>query len=201
MPGREHRSRWAGVAVMVGLTATVGCTMCPDPYDYSGPVPNGSAPQNDFRVRSNGIIPTGAATKPWPPVVKSVMPQRDAPVPEPLPDDEPLVADAGVAPAPADEMDVVRLSTQDAVVDAPTGAAVVAAGDTGVEAAEQRVPAADHGGDLPSVTEPTGDGEPGGDDPVPDVGPSAGLAEPARIQAEPDGRPAVRETPGWRPRR
>ena len=35
--------------------------MCPDPYDYSGPVPNGSTPQNDFRARSNGILPIGAS--------------------------------------------------------------------------------------------------------------------------------------------
>jgi hypothetical protein len=47
-----------------------GCTMCPDPYDYSGPVPNGSAPHNDFRARSNGIAPIDAAPRPWPPIVK-----------------------------------------------------------------------------------------------------------------------------------
>lgn len=57
----------AAVAVAVALA---GCTMCPDPYDYSGPVPNGSAPQNDFRARSNGILPIGAAPMPWPPIVK-----------------------------------------------------------------------------------------------------------------------------------
>lgn len=48
--------------------------MCPDPYDYSGPVPNGSAPQNDFRARSNGIIPVGAAPRPWPPLVQKDQP-------------------------------------------------------------------------------------------------------------------------------
>ena len=48
-----------------------GCTMCPDPYDYSGPVPNGSSPQNDFRARSNGILPLGAAPCPWPQLVMS----------------------------------------------------------------------------------------------------------------------------------
>ncbi len=56
-----------------------GCTMCPSPFDYSGPVPNGSAPQNDFRARSNGIIPIGGSPKPWPPLV-----QREA--------DEPTLA-------------------------------------------------------------------------------------------------------------
>jgi hypothetical protein len=52
-----------------------GCTMCPDPYDYSGPVPNGSAPQNDFRARSNGIAPIGAAPRPWPPLVRNERPE------------------------------------------------------------------------------------------------------------------------------
>lgn len=56
------------VIVAAGLLS--GCTMCPDPYDYSGPVPNGSAPQNDFRARSNGIIPIGSVSRPWPPLVK-----------------------------------------------------------------------------------------------------------------------------------
>ncbi|MFM8952729.1 MAG: hypothetical protein ACKOOF_06675 [Planctomycetaceae bacterium] len=63
------------VAAVV-LTAATGCTMCPDPYDYSGPVPNGSVPQNDFRARSNGILPIGATPKPWPAVVKR---KADAP--------------------------------------------------------------------------------------------------------------------------
>jgi len=45
--------------------------MCPDPFDYSGPVPNGSSPQNDFRARSNGILPLGASPRPWPLIVKN----------------------------------------------------------------------------------------------------------------------------------
>jgi len=45
-----------------------GCTMCPSPFDYSGTVP-GSANQNDFRVRANGILPIWRRPKPWPPVV------------------------------------------------------------------------------------------------------------------------------------
>lgn len=61
------RSAWPALA-LAGVVAT-GCTMCPDPYDYSGPVPNGSAPQNDFRARSNGILPLGAAPAPWPLIV------------------------------------------------------------------------------------------------------------------------------------
>lgn len=68
---------WSGWPLLGAMLA--GCTMCPDPYDYSGPVPNGSAPQNDFRARSNGIVPIGAAPRPWPPIVKRA-PASDAPV-------------------------------------------------------------------------------------------------------------------------
>ena len=62
------------VAAAWCAAALAGCTMCPDPYDYSGPVPNGSAPQNDFRARSNGITPVGAAPRPWPPLVRKDQP-------------------------------------------------------------------------------------------------------------------------------
>jgi hypothetical protein len=51
------------------LFTVAGCTMCPDPFDYSGPVPNGSVPQNDFCARSNGILPRNATPSPWPPLV------------------------------------------------------------------------------------------------------------------------------------
>lgn len=53
--------------------------MCPDPFDYSGPVPNGSAPQSDFRARSNGIVPIGMRPRPWPPIVKRSPPSAEAP--------------------------------------------------------------------------------------------------------------------------
>ena len=53
------------------LWAAAGCTMCPDPYDYSGPVPDGTAPQNDFHSRAGGILPLGNAPIPWPPVVEA----------------------------------------------------------------------------------------------------------------------------------
>jgi len=62
-------ARGVAVAACCAVLAC-GCTMCPDPYDYSGPVPNGSSPQNDFRARSNGIVPIGAAPRPWPQVVR-----------------------------------------------------------------------------------------------------------------------------------
>ena len=48
----------------------LGCTMAPDPFDYSGPVPNGSVTQNNFAARSNGILPLHASPKPWPIIVK-----------------------------------------------------------------------------------------------------------------------------------
>lgn len=61
------------------LCAAAGCTICPDPFDYSGPVPNGSAPQNDFRVRSHGILPLGGVPRPWPPVVQGAPAVADVP--------------------------------------------------------------------------------------------------------------------------
>jgi hypothetical protein len=68
---------------MLLVAASTGCTMCPDPFDYSGPVPNGSAPQNDFCARSNGILPLNAAPRPWPLIVKD----QEQPTPaEPLPE-------------------------------------------------------------------------------------------------------------------
>ena len=68
---RTNASLCGLLAIMAAAVSLSGCTMCPDPYDYSGPVPNGSSPQNDFRARSNGILPIGAAPVPWPPIVKS----------------------------------------------------------------------------------------------------------------------------------
>jgi hypothetical protein len=120
----------ACAACVVVLSA--GCTMCPDPYDYSGPVPNGSAPQNDFQARSNGILPTGVSPRPFPPVVKAE-PQSDPvavggaeraaeePVVEEPVAEEPQLAEA------AD--DVLRLSAEepaaeDPVADVPAADAV-----------------------------------------------------------------------------
>jgi hypothetical protein len=65
----EDAMRRAGWPLMLLAIAATGCTMCPDPFDYSGPVPNGSATQNDFCARSNGILPLNAAPQPWPPLV------------------------------------------------------------------------------------------------------------------------------------
>ncbi len=51
----------------ISLVST-GCTMCPSPFDYSGTVP-GSANQNNFRLRANGVLPIWQRPKPWPPIV------------------------------------------------------------------------------------------------------------------------------------
>lgn len=115
MRGRGIRSFAVPLAAWAVLVGSAGCTMCPDLHDYSGPVPNGSAPQNDFRLRSNGIIPTGATVMPWPTVVKAapVQPQTDPPAA--APDAEPLADDAADADAAANagpEADVVRLSAE-----------------------------------------------------------------------------------------
>ncbi len=61
--------RRAGWPLLLLAVAATGCTMCPDPFDYSGPVPNGSVTQNEFCARSNGILPLNAAPQPWPPLV------------------------------------------------------------------------------------------------------------------------------------
>ncbi len=86
---RATRRLFPVAAAAVLLT---GCTMCPNPFDYAGPVPNGSSTQNDFRARSNGIIPIGSMPQPWPMIVKDEA-------------DEPTIAQA-----PADGTGVVPVS-------------------------------------------------------------------------------------------
>jgi hypothetical protein len=91
--GPLSRAWTLATAVGLGL-ASAGCTMCPDPFDYSGPVPNGSSPQNDFRARSNGILPLGAAPRPWPLIVKNdgvpdTGPEQDEPTPTLADEDAP----------------------------------------------------------------------------------------------------------------
>lgn len=74
---------------MLLVTVSTGCTMCPDPFDYSGTVPNGSAPHNDFGARSNGILPRYTAPRPWPPIVKDQGQETEEGQPTP---EEPLPA-------------------------------------------------------------------------------------------------------------
>lgn len=59
------------VLAMIGLLAATGCTICPSPYDYSGPVPNGSVTQNDFCARSGGTRPLRNGPLVWPHVVQA----------------------------------------------------------------------------------------------------------------------------------
>ena len=179
------------VACACAAMTAAGCTMCPSPYDYSGPVPNGSAPQNDFRARSNGILPLGAAPKPFPPVVNAA--------PQPTPAGEPKVEKALVAEA---EDDVLRMSAEVPIAEVDTDDATVAAGevqqttapvgDVVADAAGQEVvdeteppPAAP----VTVATDSATDREPG-----PATEP---VLEPVPVVAE----PALRETPGWRTRR
>jgi hypothetical protein len=178
------------------LAAVAGCTMCPDPHDYSGPVPNGSAPQNDFRVRSNGILPIGATPPPWPTVVKAgaARPQAEPADAAGVADAEPLVADAeplvadaeplvadAETPAPDSDIDsdVVRLSAEEEpgqgfVVDAGVDRHSVETEDLAPDAA---------GGDASVAVET-------------EAGPAAGDDRPVSVPAS-----ALRETPGWRSRR
>lgn len=67
-PGRKLTIALCLLFSSIISLASNGCTMCPSPFDYSGTVP-GSANQNDFRIRSNGILPIWRRPKPWPPVV------------------------------------------------------------------------------------------------------------------------------------
>jgi hypothetical protein len=112
---------------MAAVALLAGCTMCPDPYDYSGPVPNGSSPQNDFRARSNGILPIGAAPRPWPPIVRGDSEGRGVQglvrrsgTPTPAPDDVTVaVAEAAVEPAEARSVLVVVGSEEPEVPSPP----------------------------------------------------------------------------------
>lgn len=68
------RTHLAVLIATASLAVGTGCTMCPDPHDYAGPVPNGTSPQNDFRARSNGILPLGGTRQPWPELVSDTPP-------------------------------------------------------------------------------------------------------------------------------
>lgn len=88
--------RCQSLLVALAILGT-GCTMCPDPFDYSGPVPDGSTPQNDFAARANGIIPVRSTPLPWPPIVDA-RPGRPTPADDV---DATVIVAAGEAPAAA----------------------------------------------------------------------------------------------------
>ncbi|MGB8854776.1 MAG: hypothetical protein WCC69_14575 [Pirellulales bacterium] len=183
------------VAAVV-LTAATGCTMCPDPYDYSGPVPNGSAPQNDFRARSNGILPIGAAPKPWPPIVErkaetpgneAVVSAGDVRVPDLVA--KALAADLANDMGPEDDASiaVARVSAEEVETTESDESGTEPIVVPEVELAPVEEEAASVEADPPSEVDT------GMDEPV------AILPPPQPASEVPVG-PVPRETPGWRPR-
>jgi len=164
-------------AVAIAAAALLaGCTMCPDPYDYSGPVPNRSAPQNDFRARSNGILPLGAKPMPWPPIVKRPEAAGGdaselAETPTSARRGVPTLADPGVVRLAVDG-EPVTVEPVSVLVDPETAAAIPAA-------AEDR-----------DLSEPENEPEaPAAATPV--------ETSPPTLHVE---MPSFAETPGWRPR-
>jgi len=165
---------WA-VLVLTAACACGGCTICPDPFDYAGPVPDGSPPQNDFRARSGGIHPLSAAPKPWPPLV-----QDDGP-----PGASPVVADP-VPQIVEDDADTLQ-QTSVLVPDRDAGGiddsgSLPTVSAEGPAAPLEPVPS----DEAPAVTD--------GEAPNP-VEPSPSVPQMAPHPADPA------ETPGWRPRR
>ena len=96
------------------LLGAAGCTICPDPFDYSGPVPNGSAPQNDFRARANGIAPTGGVPRPWPPVVRGEADRPTGPGVVPTA----VETDAGAVPTATADVILPAAAARDAAAEA-----------------------------------------------------------------------------------
>ena len=107
VPVRRCQALLAALALL-----GTGCTMCPDPFDYSGPVPNGSVSQNDFAARSNGIIPVRSTPLPWPPFVDA-RPGRPTPAEDV---DATVIAAAGEVPAAVGAESGVTPSDTDAEV-------------------------------------------------------------------------------------
>ena len=173
---RGPRAWTLATTAAMGL-ASVGCTMCPDPFDYSGPVPNGSSPQNDFRARSNGILPLGAAPRPWPLIVK----KGGAPAARPLENDPtPTLADGADADGLQQTVAVVGESEEEGGVDGQPGVVPEAVGST--PDALEPVPVAAEPTDAPQTVE---------EEPQRAPQPSVAPAPPPNQAGE---------TPGWRAR-
>jgi hypothetical protein len=172
-------SRMSALLIAIAIGAAGGCTMCPDPFDYSGPVPNGSPPQNDFRARSRGILPLGTAPRPWPQVVRA----------------EGATADGAVEVGEDATVETVSV-LEPAAVAVGDDEPLAAEGASATEASEpvlEPVPADDSanetaGENLP--TEPAEASSSGG----------SGSELPVEPIASPPSAP-LGETPGWRPRR
>ncbi len=180
------RPPFLACAACVALVVA-GCTMCPDPLDYAGPVPNGSAPQNDFLARSNGILPTGVAPKPFPPLVQAEPAGEESPTEAPHPTvDEPAATESKIAAA---EDDVLRLSAEEAVPESPEDAE-----EQPVSPEAIAVPSAAAAEATTEEPEPAIEPQP-----ETDAWQARGAGEPAGSAAAPE--PTPRETPGWRARR
>jgi len=169
--------------------ASVGCTMCPDPFDYSGPVPNGSSPQNDFRARSNGILPLGAAPRPWPLIVKNggvpaEGPQENGPTP--------TLADEADADGLQQTVAVVGESEVEIRMDSEPEVVPEAAGST--PDALEPVPVAAEQTETPQTVKE----EAKADDGAPLAAPQ-GVPRPTVAPVAPPVQAG--ETPGWRARR
>ena len=182
------------------LAATTGCTMCPDPYDYSGPVPNGSAPQNDFRARSNGITPIGMLPKPWPQIVDRTSGQptvADGPQQDPVrvPD---LVAQAladDIGPEDDASIAVARVSAEEAENSEQESASET---DPIVVPEVDLAPIEAEAGDESDVT--LEEEAPATDAVEPEAETPADILPPTQPVSEIPVGPVPRETPGWRPR-
>ncbi len=195
----ESPRAWAGTLalVLVGGLISTGCTMCPDPFDYSGPVPNGSSPQNDFRARSGGILPLGVAPRPWPQIVKDGMqPASEEPTP--------TLADEYGSPE----------FQQTAAVEDEALAGDMAAEDTGVRETDREAPE-EPSAEPVSMAEPADLGHVPTDAEQPYAPPmqdgvGAGIAVAGPMPTAPSESPVALplssrlhrdETPGWRARR
>jgi hypothetical protein len=179
-------SRSSRFLVVASAMLLGGCTMCPDPYDYSGPVPNGSSPQNDFRARSNGILPIGAAPVPWPLIVRhdSTSPEGGTRIRRrgtPTPADQPVLAASAESPVEAREPMSV----------------LVAGGSESAEAAGSGETAPP---DPWQVLPDFGEVDASPCQPEHDEGASAETAEPSIVPTAAAAITPLAETPGWRPR-
>ena len=190
------RPVFGGLPALLLVSITAGCTMCPDNYDYAGPVP-GSSPQTDFRVRSNGLRPIGAAARPWPRIVKAGSTRREPTLVVVAGDPDDAVAET------RPELVSVLVVTPDAADD-PEESLVAEADRPGAaqlepvdpRLAEAAIPSSDtswEDGSDDAPTAVTADTDP----PIEEV-----LAEllPPAPPSRPEGR-SPRETPGWKTRR
>ena len=197
-PSRTVASPCGRLVTMVAAALLTGCTMCPDPYDYSGPVPNGSSPRNNFRARSNGILPIGAAPVPWPPIVKASGTEgRGGPL---LAGHQGSQAGRHATPTLADPA-VSTAAGDDAVAQMePTSVLVTAA----VEEATMEPSATEPDHVIPVIGE-SSEELPASEDAAVDERSGAesatlsptGSPAPVELRVE---MPALAETPGWRTR-